>query len=340
VTHDPVSAFDEETIRPAHLMSQADRVLARDIERMQSRRPEFVRVACPACDAAAAERLFEKNGFTYEQCNECETFYMNPRPSPAVLEWFYRNSDTYAYWNQHVFPAVEPARRERMFVPRVDRLLELCDRLAAPTRSLLEVGAGFGTFCLEVSSRGRFQRVVALEPTPDLAATCRARGLETIEQPFEVFARENRQDRFSVVANFEVIEHLFSPRDFITNVHDVLEPGGLLVLTCPNGRGFDIQTLGPLSESVDHEHLNYFSPHSLSALLVSCGFEVIEARTPGRLDAELVRKKALAGEFDLSGQPFLQRVLLDEWERLGGAFQDFIAANDMSSNMWLAARKA
>jgi 2-polyprenyl-3-methyl-5-hydroxy-6-metoxy-1,4-benzoquinol methylase len=74
-----------------------------------------------------------------------------------------------------------------------------------------------------------------------------------------------------------VIEHLFSPREFLQAVRNLLVPGGMVVLTCPNGRGFDIQTLGPVSESVDHEHLNYFSPQSLTQLLVSCGFEVIDA---------------------------------------------------------------
>ena len=59
--------------------------------------------------------------------------------------------------------------------------------------------------------------------------------------------------------------------------------------------------------------------------------------TPGVLDAELVRKPALAGEIELD--PFLRRVLLTEWERLGEPFQDFLAANGLSSNMWLIARR-
>jgi 2-polyprenyl-3-methyl-5-hydroxy-6-metoxy-1,4-benzoquinol methylase len=224
-------------------------------------------------------------------------------------------------------------------VPRVDLLLELCAELSVATASLLEVGAGFGTFCDEVASRNVFERVVALEPTPELSASCRARGIETIALPFESFAAQKPADRFSVVANFEVLEHLFSPREFLRDVFSILADGGLLFLTCPNGQGFDIQVLGTVSDSVDHEHLNYFSPESLSRLLVETGFEVVLSRTPGRLDAELVRKKVLAGEFDLSGQPFLQRVLIDEWELHGAAFQQFLAAQGLSSNLMLVAQK-
>jgi len=61
--------------------------------------------------------------------------------------------------------------------------------------------------------------------------------------------------------------------------------------------------------------------------------------TPGRLDAELVRKAVLRGEKDLSGEPFLQQVLIDEWDRLGEPFQEFLVASELSSNQWLVARR-
>jgi len=67
--------------------------------------------------------------------------------------------------------------------------------------------------------------------------------------------------------------------------------------------------------------------------------EVLEAETPGKLDAEIVRKRVLSGLIDLSAQPFLRRVLVDEWDRLGGVFQRFLAENSLSSHMWIVARK-
>jgi hypothetical protein len=91
--------------------------------------------------------------------------------------------------------------------------------------------------------------------------------------------------------------------------------------------------------SVDIEHLNYFHPESLSSLVRSSGFAVLEVQTPGKLDAELVRKKVLAGEFDLGDQRFLRQILVDKWEQVGEAFQAFLAGNQLSSHMWLVAQK-
>ena len=61
--------------------------------------------------------------------------------------------------------------------------------------------------------------------------------------------------------------------------------------------------------------------------------------TPGQLDAELVRSQILSGAYDVSHQPFLKKVLIDEWDGLGGPFQQFLVDNGLSSNMWVIARK-
>ena len=50
-----------------------------------------------------------------------------------------------------------------------------------------------------------------------------------------------------------------------------------------------------------------------------------------------MREAALKGEVRLD--PFLNRVLVEEWERLGLPFQMFLAEQGLSSHMWLAARR-
>ena len=329
--------FSENEIRPKDLVEGQKNMVAIDIGRLLSMRDQFVWVACPGCGADDSYRKFEKYALDYRECRHCKTLYMNPRPSPDVLDWFYKGSVNYDYWNKFIFPASEDARRAKIFVPRVEKVLQYCDKFNVRADSLLEIGCAFGTFCVELKSRGKFRRIVAIEPTPSLAATSRSKGIEVIEDVIEnVTFPEN--ERFDVVVNFEVIEHIFSPRDFILQSRRLLKTGGLFILTCPNGRGFDFMVLGEKCNSLDHEHLNYFNPESLSALLKDCGFELLEVITPGKLDAELVRNKILDGSFDIQGQPFLKQVLIDEWEARGAAFQHFISGSGLSSNMWIISR--
>lgn len=318
-------------------MAEQAKRFAADVARLLARKAEFVEVPCPACGGVETRPAFQKHDLDYVVCQRCTTMFINPRPTPAVLEMYYSTSENYAFWNEYIFPASEAARREKIFRPRAEQVAAICERYGVRRGTLLEVGAGFGTFCEELRSIGLFQRLIAVEPTPGLAATCRGRGLEVIEKPIEHVDLQGTP--VDVVASFEVMEHLFAPGDFVQQCARVLAPGGLFIATCPNGQGFDVATLGTLSNTVDPEHLNYFNPESLSALVSAHGFTVLEVHTPGKLDAELVRKRVLAGEFDLSGQPFLQHVLIDAWDKVGAAFQGFLAANQLSSHMWLVARR-
>jgi SAM-dependent methyltransferase len=326
--------LSERELCPDDLLAGQEAAFARDIERLHAR-GDFVAVACPACGADRPSRAFAKYGFTFQNCPDCRTIYMSPRPSEAAMAAYYANSENYAYWAKHIFPASEAARREKIHKPWLERVLGYCDRYGVRRGALLEVGPGFGTFCAVATESRAFARVVAVEPTPEMAAACRARGVETIERRVEDLAGEIIAA--DVVCAFEVIEHLFAPRRFIEKIRPVVAPGGLLVLSCPNGQGFDIAMLGADALAVDAEHVNLFNPASLQRLVESCGFEVLAVHTPGRLDAEFVREAALKGKITLD--PFLSHVLVEEWDRLGWPFQQFLAANGLSSHMWLAARR-
>jgi 2-polyprenyl-3-methyl-5-hydroxy-6-metoxy-1,4-benzoquinol methylase len=327
----------ETDIRPDHLIAEQRQRYLADVARLLSRRDEFVVVNCPGCNSHHSTYKYEKDGLTYVDCDQCGMMFINPRPSPDVLEFFYANSENYAYWNAYIFPASEEARRERIFRPRAERAIEICQHYEIYPGVIVDVGAGFGTFCEEIKRSGKFERVLAIEPTPELAETCRRKGIEVIDQPIEKV--DLPPGSINVITSFEVLEHLFSPRDFLNQSWKLLAPNGLLILTCPNGHGFDVQVLGTQSNTVDAEHLNYFHPAALRHLAESCGFDVLTITTPGKLDAELVRKKVLDGQYDISNQPFLQQVLIEEWDRVGNAFQNFLAEHLLSSHMWLVGRK-
>jgi len=332
------SALTENDLRPKDLEAGKLKALQIDLERLSALKADFVWVRCPACDQTSGEFEFEKYGFKFVRCHECLTVYMNPRPTPQILAEFYANSALYEYWDQYIFPASRSSRQKRIFRPRVERILQICGDRGLVPDVLIEVGAAGGMFCEEALRSGGFGRVVGIEPSSAQAATCRALGIEVWESvleratDFEVTAQ--------VVVSFETIEHVFSPRAFLQSCYSLLEAGGILAITCPNYMGFDITELGTLSESLDAEHINLFNPKSLRKLVESCGFEVVELSTPGELDAELVRNKVIEGTRSLDKQPFLSRVLLDEWDRLGGPFQDFLKDQCLSSNMWLVARRS
>lgn len=73
-----------------------------------------------------------------------------------------------------------------------------------------------------------------------------------------------------VVANFQVIEHLWGQDAFVAECHRVLRPGGWLLCTTPNRLTFTPGSPTPLNPY----HTREFAPSELDGLLRRGGFDV------------------------------------------------------------------
>jgi 2-polyprenyl-6-hydroxyphenyl methylase / 3-demethylubiquinone-9 3-methyltransferase len=322
-------------IRPDGAMVGQKAAMQADVDWLASRTAQFVPVACPACGYNDSKYLYEKYSMQHRRCDDCGTQYVSPRPSADLLGQFYGQSSNYRYWAKYIFPQSREARREQMFRPRAELLARYVRERGLGNGMLIEVGAAHGLFCDEVRKLGVFSRIVAIEPTPDLAETCRELGFETIEGPFEHVKLDAVAD---AVANFEVLEHLFDPAAFMQWSRNLLRPGGILFLTCPNIAGFETLMLGRDSDSVDHEHLNLMTPQSLRLLAERCGFANVEVTTPGRLDVEIVRT-ALARSDSSDVPDVIKRLVTHPDEAIAQRLQAVLADAGLSSHMCLVAER-
>ena len=326
--------FSEDDIRPVTNNCEKSTALLKDIGFLLFHREQFVEVNCPVCGCKGSS-YFTKNCFEYKRCPICATVFVTPRPSEQLLAQFYAKSATYAYWNLHIFPQSESSRIEHIIEPRVTRVIELCRMQDIVAPRLLEVGPGYGTFAKCIRSRRFCSEIDLVELSEDLAAECASQG-------FHVRSQINRNDverPYDIIASFETLEHMFSPKSFLQECFEILRPGGLLIITVPNFQGFEISTLKLVSRSVDHEHLNYFNPKSLSNLFEDCGFVIASVQTPGELDCDIVRNAILSGSIDFAQDSFLYHILIEKWEQVGMDFQAFLKSNLLSSHLWVAGKK-
>jgi SAM-dependent methyltransferase len=79
------------------------------------------------------------------------------------------------------------------------------------------------------------------------------------------------------------IEHVFAPENILNEIHRILKKGGRVILSTPNQsywryriymllHGELPRTEGDINEPWDWEHIRFFSPKIISALLVKTGF--------------------------------------------------------------------
>jgi 2-polyprenyl-3-methyl-5-hydroxy-6-metoxy-1,4-benzoquinol methylase len=96
--------------------------------------------------------------------------------------------------------------------------------------------------------------------------------------------------RFPVVVSLEVVEHLFDPPSFAKTLFDLVEPGGLAIVSTPY-HGYWKNLAISLTGKFDSHftalwvggHIKFWSPHTLRILLSEAGFTEIEFLRVGRI---------------------------------------------------------
>ena len=324
----------EQDIRPADLFEEYLALTASDAARFFDP-SRFVAVPCPGCGGTSQHGAFVKDRFSYVECVDCDTLFVSPRPQREALDRFYGDSPSATYWAETFFPASMQARRERIFAPRAARVAEIAGGGRGGT-TVIDVGAGYGLFLEEYGRLRPDAELRAIEPGQKLADVCRSKGLITLQAPVE------EADAWAGTADlavcFEVLEHVFSPLEFITSMSRLLKPGGRLLVSSLGVEGFDIQVLWERSRSVSPpHHLNFPSVAGFRRMFERAGLIDVSVLTPGRLDVDIVRNAVAADPALLESSRFLRVLLERRSPEVHDAFQQFLASHGLSSHVWILA---
>jgi SAM-dependent methyltransferase len=112
-------------------------------------------------------------------------------------------------------------------------------RVAASALSILEVACGVGGITLPLARLGA--RVRGLDIDAHDVATLNARAremrLDNLTAVVEDAFTFRHDARYDVIVASEVMEHVLDPDALLDNMVRHMEPGGLLIVTTPNGYG-------------------------------------------------------------------------------------------------------
>lgn len=325
--------MNENDIRPRCNDELAESARQKDIDFLIKRKENFIVVNCPACGVENTNVEMKKNGFTYLECKNCSMLYISPRPTEEILSEFYPQSKLYEVFNTHIFPQSADVRREKIFRPRVKKIISYCEQYNVNRDSILEIGSGFGFLLEELADANAFKRIVGTEATDSLYDSIKEKKYELYNGLLDSI---NFEETFNFIASFEVIEHVFNPKQFLNKINSILDKEGIIMLSFPNYDGFDIGILREEASAIDHEHLNYFNEKSISILLESTGFNLLDIHTPGLLDVDIVKSAIDKGQIKNS---FLRRLLCSDDPPLMNKFQNFLIENKLSSHMIVVAQK-
>ncbi len=324
----------ESDIRKQELVDEMLRLAKEDVTIFFSDKQAYQEVSCPACAGSQSREEFRKNGFRYVLCTECGTLYVNPRPSFEQFRQYYINGASAKFFAEKFFPPVAESRRENIFRPRAKALSSLIE--GNRLHSIGDIGAGFGMFCEELRFLFPDRTLICIEPELTMAQICRQKGFVVIEKTLEEI--DVADQHFDFLTSFELMEHLHSPHTFVDKVKTLLNPGGYFLFTTLSIEGFDLQVLWEKSKSIaPPHHINFLNPRSARVLIERSGLECVEITTPGKLDIDIVegRYRQEGVSPDRFWKLFFDRVD----EKTKASFQECFIKNQLSSHMWVLARK-
>jgi SAM-dependent methyltransferase len=131
-------------------------------------------------------------------------------------------------------------------------------------KRVLEIGC-FDGYLLALLRDLHGCRVIGCDPSPG-AAIARDQGIEVIR---DYFSPGLLRERYDLVILRGVLEHIEDPVGFLDRVKEVLSVGGSLAIEVPNVE-YSLEK-GVLGDFF-HEHLSYFTGHTLEECLEKAGF--------------------------------------------------------------------
>lgn len=172
--------------------------------------------------------------------------------------------------------------------PTFDELNAFFSEMRIPKR-VFDLGCGNGSALALLAQQG--YEVAGVDPSEQGVAQARANyhdlRIET-GSAFEDLAQ--RFGRFPAVISLEVVEHVYAPRSYARTLYDILEPGGIAIVSTPyHGyiKNLTLALLGKMDAHFtalwDHGHIKFWSVRTLAALLTEAGFADLTFHRVGRI---------------------------------------------------------
>ncbi len=217
---------------------------------------------CIICAQTGSRKLFDKGGRDFLRCDGCGLVRVDPMPTADENQHYY--DETYREW----YATFHKAGDIRCLI--AEHRMDEVASFARPGH-WLDVGCAAGQFVALARERGIDAE--GLDIAPAAIELAQAQGIPAHLGSVEDFSPGRQYD---TITAFDVLEHTIHPTDFLDRVRSWLVPEGTLALTLP-----DVSSVYPRLIMRKHwfyylpnDHLHYFDPATVRALLEQRGFRV------------------------------------------------------------------
>lgn len=231
--------------------------------------------ACPICggeqiaDLLTAPDRFHlrKEMHRLVRCSSCDAVWLANPPKPEEMGLHYTED-----YHKGIMAAGEGDVASRWKYPRT--------QIARYKQqgAILDIGCSSGGFLSTM--QGPSWELYGIEMEASTADKARARTGASVFVG-DAVAAPYLPNTFDVITSFDVLEHVYSPQQFLTKVFEWLKPGGIYYAMMPNIASWEARLFRTYWYGLElPRHLFHFSPDSLRHLMTEVGFEEACIQTP------------------------------------------------------------
>lgn len=328
-----VNEISEFEIKPQAELNEWKTLVENETRSRWSGRKDWVSIACPVCKSRHAIPAFDKNLFSYVECDDCKTLYAQNRPDVNELNWWYTGSESTRFWREKLLKLSAPSRNAKIIEPRAHWILDglseyILNRVPQDLR--YTDLSFFGKSLVEkIAEEAMGINITAAGVT---AVTEEYTSGNIQVRPMSSIDSFSELEKADVVVAIDVLERLPAIHDFMQKLETIVNPGGLVFATCPVSSGFEIQALWEHSPSViPPDKLNLPSVKGLIDLFTSSSrWKILELSTPGMFDVEVVRQAMQRSPHEKWSRTL--HALLDGIDHQGiGMFTEYLQSQRLSS---------
>jgi 2-polyprenyl-3-methyl-5-hydroxy-6-metoxy-1,4-benzoquinol methylase len=249
------------------------------------RQSKFAPRQCPVCHVATVRTLFQQrfeqlsdvsllDRYNVVVCASCGAAFADDIPDQPALDEYYRELSKYDYADITGIKAPPAVRR---FQDTADVLEKY---IPSSESRVLEIGCASGELLKALRDRG-FRNVLGMDPSAGCART--AKHLYGVSvKPGTIWDMSGLRETFDFIILVGVLEHIREIAPAIQALHPVLAPRGRVYVEVPNAARFTPNLDAPFQE-FSAEHINFFSPQSLTNAMALNSFQPVAIECADRL---------------------------------------------------------
>jgi 2-polyprenyl-3-methyl-5-hydroxy-6-metoxy-1,4-benzoquinol methylase len=209
---------------------------------------------------------FAVSGEEFELMLDMELNMLRTYPEPENLDSYY-NSETYI---SHTDSADNLIDKLYQYIKKYNlkRKVSLIHKYADTNKTLLDIGAGTGSFLESAKQNG--WNVYGIEPGKKARELAEKKGLK-LKESLDLLEKK----RFQVITLWHVLEHLPDLEAQIKRITSLLEKDGTLIIAVPNFQSYDARYYKEYWAAYDvPRHLSHFSQLSIKKLFSKNGMKL------------------------------------------------------------------